>query len=233
MISLGDDAIVKTLHFRDGGTISSAPAIVDISTKADLNGAIFTDVLQTAANVNIVSGGDILAPGVLNTSTGQMTGGNITVNGSVTAGSHSAGEICKVHVLPFADNDSSNVTGSIAAIVTRTFTKTANTNILAEINVEYQVNGNGFDSFNGRIEIHYSASNIINGDDFSVYYYDANGGGHRSSGLNDVYCYSDNATAGLAHSGSVDIVFKAGRLQSTDSVVFKQGIIKVTEIWAS
>ena len=139
------------------------------------------------------------------------------------------GTVCKIHILPFTDSDTINISGnSYQNVVSKTFTKTAGTDIFAEVKINYTISGTLVDRFEARLN--FSTLFTVNGDGHAIVYTGLGGGGHRSGGINDVFVYSDGA--GVSLSGTQGVYLQARRDGADDTISFKQGMFKVTEIWA-
>jgi hypothetical protein len=156
----------------------------------------------------------------------QLTGINQgQVNGA-------PGTVCKIHILPFTDAETVNTSStSYHNVVGKSFTKTAGTNLFAEVSVNYTINGYGDDAFDAKLV--FSANPSVDGGVYNIVYQGGiyGGGGGRSGDINGAAVYTDGT--GTANSGSQGISLQARRIGSSDdTITFKAGFFKVTELWA-
>ena len=140
-----------------------------------------------------------------------------------------SGTVCKIHILPFTDAETIDIaTTSYQDVVYKTFTKTAGTNMLAEVKINYTIVGSHSDTFEARLNFFNLL--LVVGDNHSIVYNGQVGGGHRSGGINDAFVYSNGT--GVDLSGTQYLSFQARKNVADDTITFKQGMFKVTEIWA-
>jgi len=140
-----------------------------------------------------------------------------------------AGTVCKIHILPFTDAETVDVdSDTYIDTVSKTFTKTAGTNLFGEVHINYTIDGSGSDTFQARLN--FSDNPPITGGDYDIVYYPYIGGGNRSGDINGVAVYTDGT--GTSNAGSQSISLQAKRSSSDDIITFKAGFFKVTEIWA-
>jgi len=144
-----------------------------------------------------------------------------------TAGT--AGTVCKIHILPFTDDETADVnSNTYTDTVSKTFTKTTGTNLFGEVHINYTIDGSGADSFQARLK--FSDNPSITGDDYDIAYYGYIGGGGGGGDINGVAAYTDGT--GTSNAGSQGIYLQARCIDSGDTITFKNGFFKVTEIWA-
>ncbi len=155
--------------------------------------------------------------------------GNIRLTGLVRGAS---GTVCKIHYVTWSDSESADVTSTnFNAVVTKTFTKTANTICHVETSFEYSINGWGNDSFEASLDLgHNPAGNTASGHRVTLSYAGNGGGGHRSNGLTECFVMSGGSHAVL--SGTTTIYLNMRRINADDNITVRQGFFKVTELWA-
>ena len=137
------------------------------------------------------------------------------------------GTICKIHILPFTGAETVDVTTNVlTAVVSKSFTKTAGTNLFGEIKIEYEIAGGASDTYEARLKI----DAVKDGDLVLIRYRSVGGGGHRSSTLNEAYVYTDGT--GTSRSGTETITFVARKKSATDNITMKNGVLKVIELWS-
>jgi len=137
------------------------------------------------------------------------------------------GTICKIHILTFTAAEAVDITTNVLTpVISKSFTKTAGTNLFGEIKIEYDISGGAADTYEGRLKI----DAVKDGDLVRLKYRSVSGGGHRSSSLNEAYVYTDGT--GTSRSGTETITFVARKISATDNIIMKNGVLKVTEIWS-
>ena len=140
-----------------------------------------------------------------------------------------SGTVCKIHILPFTDAETVNVSsGAFTDVVGKTFTKTAGTNLFGEVHINYTISGWGDDSFAARLN--YFPNPGITGGEYDILNSGNGGGGGRSGDINGAAVYTDGN--GTANAGTEGIYLQARRNGADDTITFKAGFFKVTEIWA-
>ena len=140
-----------------------------------------------------------------------------------------AGTVCKIHILPFTDAETANVSSNTYTdVVSKTFTKTAGTNLFGEVYINYTISGWGDDSFQARLNFFNNPG--ITGGDHDILNAGVGGGGGRSGDINGAAVYTDGT--GTTNSGSQSIYLQARYNGADDTMTFKAGFFKVTEIWA-
>ena len=148
---------------------------------------------------------------------------------AASSGGGAAGTVCKIHILPFTDDETADVnSNTYTDTVSKTFTKTTGTNWFGEVHINYTIDGSGADSFQARLK--FSDNPSITGDDYDIAYYGYIGGGGGGGDINGVAAYTDGT--GTSNAGSQGIYLQARCIDSGDTITFKNGFFKVTEIWA-
>ena len=112
--------------------------------------------------------------------------------------------------------------------VGKTFTKTAGTNLFGEVHINYTISGFGGDNFKARLNFFNNPG--ITGGEYDIINNGSGGGGGRSGDINGAAVYTNGT--GTANSGSQGIYLQARRNGADDTITFKAGFFKVTEIWA-
>ena len=152
--------------------------------------------------------------------------GRLSVPGLIKGES---GTVCKIHILPFTDAETANVSSNaFTDTVGKTFTKTAGTNLFGEVHINYTISGYGSDSFQARLNFFNNPG--ITGGEYDILNDSNVGGGGRSGDINGAAVYTDGT--GTTNSGSQGIYLQARRNGADDTITFKAGFFKVTEIWA-
>ena len=152
--------------------------------------------------------------------------GRLSVPGLIKGES---GTICKIHILPFTDAETANVgSNTYTDTVGKTFTKTAGTNLFGEVHINYTINGFGGDDFQARLNFFNNPG--ITGGDYDIINDSNAGGGGRSGDINGAAVYTNGT--GTTNFGPQGIYLQARRNGADDTIMFKAGFFKVTEIWA-
>jgi hypothetical protein len=119
--------------------------------------------------------------------------------------------------------------GAFTDTVGKTFTKTAGTNLFGEVHINYTISGFGGDNFAARLNF-FPNPGITGGDYDIINIGGLGGGGGRSGDINGAAVYTDGT--GTTNYGSQGIYLQAKRNGGDDTITFKAGFFKVTEIWA-
>ena len=166
---------------------------------------------------------------VSNNATGTETRWVSAATAGTAGTAGAAGTVCKIHILPFTDDETADVnSNTYTDTVSKTFTKTTGTNLFGEVHINYTIDGSGADSFQARLK--FSDNPSITGDDYDIAYYGYIGGGGGGGDINGVAAYTDGT--GTSNAGSQGIYLQARCIDSGDTITFKNGFFKVTEIWA-
>ena len=148
-----------------------------------------------------------------------------------------SGTVCKIHILPFSDHETTNSFDSTSwqSIINKTFIKTEGTNLFGEININYTINGHNGELYQARLMLRLTGGGLLGvsfttGESYDIKYNGAGGGGNRSGDINSAAVYTNGYHTSL--SGNANIYLETIRINGDDQISFKGGFFKVTEIWA-